>query len=218
MGAARVAYAILPRPADSRPHRPARVVAVYQRLPWRLQQALATRRGLVAVGRRVPPIYAASRRLGSWPGLHAGAARHPASVAAARASSGGHKPTAWAAAWTFLTINGIDLMTGFDVDAAELLMNNVATQRDLAVESVAHGLAAFAQRRRWRHHDSTARPGLDQSSGAMDGGLGRLSGRAAQVRSGCSLHRLAIKWSPFGDVPNPDLNVSAADRCRTNIR
>ncbi|BBX27393.1 type II toxin-antitoxin system death-on-curing family toxin [Mycolicibacterium alvei] len=40
----------------------------------------------------------------------------------------GNKRTAWASAWTFLHINGIELAPDFDIDRAEILMNEVATQ------------------------------------------------------------------------------------------
>ncbi|WP_137724913.1 type II toxin-antitoxin system death-on-curing family toxin [Prescottella subtropica] len=48
------------------------------------------------------------------------------SVARNQALVDGNKRTAWAAAWLFLGYNGIRLRRGFDVDAAELLMNDVA--------------------------------------------------------------------------------------------
>ena len=55
----------------------------------------------------------------------------------------GNKRTAWAAAWTFLYVNGIQLASDFDVDAAEELMNEVATrERELA--DIAAALAGFA--------------------------------------------------------------------------
>lgn len=39
----------------------------------------------------------------------------------------GNKRTAWVAAWTFLGINGHVLVPGYDVDAAERLVLDVAT-------------------------------------------------------------------------------------------
>ncbi len=39
----------------------------------------------------------------------------------------GNKGTAWAAAWTFLNINGVALAATYDVDAAERLVLDVAT-------------------------------------------------------------------------------------------
>jgi death-on-curing protein len=55
----------------------------------------------------------------------------------------GNKRTAWAAAWTFLHINGIPL-GDFDVDDAEVFMNDVATRGDLGVDAVAARLAGYA--------------------------------------------------------------------------
>ncbi|MDH6245202.1 type II toxin-antitoxin system death-on-curing family toxin [Mycobacterium sp. OTB74] len=55
----------------------------------------------------------------------------------------GNKRTAWAAAWTFLHINSFELAPDFDVDRAEDLMNNVATQ-DLDLSEIATALRGFA--------------------------------------------------------------------------
>ncbi|MHC9296571.1 type II toxin-antitoxin system death-on-curing family toxin [Mycobacterium sp. LTG2003] len=55
----------------------------------------------------------------------------------------GNKRTAWAAAWTFLHINGFELAADFDVDRAEDLMNEVAT-RDCDVSEIAASLFSFA--------------------------------------------------------------------------
>lgn len=57
----------------------------------------------------------------------------------------GNKRTAWAAAWTFLHLNGSELAHDFDVDRAEELMNDVAT-RDCDLSYIAASLAAFADR------------------------------------------------------------------------
>jgi death on curing protein len=57
----------------------------------------------------------------------------------------GNKRTAWAAAWTFLHINGIQLAADFDVDDAEAFMNQVATDADLAVDVIASKLATYAK-------------------------------------------------------------------------
>jgi death on curing protein len=54
----------------------------------------------------------------------------------------GNKRTAWAAAWTFLHINGVELAE-FDVDDAEAFMNDVATMSDLTVDYVAGKLASY---------------------------------------------------------------------------
>ena len=55
----------------------------------------------------------------------------------------GNKRTAWAAAWTFLHINGVELAADFGVDRVEDLMNEVAT-RDCELASIAAELAGFA--------------------------------------------------------------------------
>lgn len=55
----------------------------------------------------------------------------------------GNKRTAWAAAWTFLYVNGIQLASDFDVDAAEQLMDEVAT-REREPADIAAALAGFA--------------------------------------------------------------------------
>jgi death-on-curing protein len=67
-------------------------------------------------------------------------ARNPAFV-------DGDKRTAWAAAWTFLHINGIQL-GDFDVDDAEVFMNEVATQGDLGIDGIAIKLVGYAHSRR----------------------------------------------------------------------
>jgi death on curing protein len=57
----------------------------------------------------------------------------------------GNKRTAWAAAWTFLHINGIELAVDFDVDDAEAFMNQVATEADLAVDVIASKLSTYGK-------------------------------------------------------------------------
>ena len=56
----------------------------------------------------------------------------------------GNKRTAWAAAWTFLYINGVELNPDFDVDDAEIFMNAVATKADLQLAELAKKLQACA--------------------------------------------------------------------------
>jgi death-on-curing protein len=58
----------------------------------------------------------------------------------------GNNRTAWAAAWTFLYINGIELGE-FDVDDAEAFMNEAAADATLTVEYIAGKLAGYAQGR-----------------------------------------------------------------------
>jgi death on curing protein len=57
----------------------------------------------------------------------------------------GNKRTAWAAAWTFLYLNGIELAADFDVDDAELFMNKAATDASLAIGAIADKLQSFAE-------------------------------------------------------------------------
>jgi death on curing protein len=56
----------------------------------------------------------------------------------------GNKRTAWAAAWTFLHINDIELTADFDADDADAFMNQVATDADLAVDDIARKLSTYA--------------------------------------------------------------------------
>ena len=55
----------------------------------------------------------------------------------------GNKRTAWAAAWTFLHINGIELGE-FDVDDAESFMYSVATDSMMALGDIVNKLASYA--------------------------------------------------------------------------
>lgn len=55
----------------------------------------------------------------------------------------GNKRTAWAAAWTFLYLNEVEL-GDFDVDDAEVFMNDVATSSELQVEYIARKLSSYA--------------------------------------------------------------------------
>jgi death on curing protein len=55
----------------------------------------------------------------------------------------GNKRTAWAAAWTFLHINGV-MLGEFDVDDAELFMNEVATDSDLQIDYIAGKLTVYS--------------------------------------------------------------------------
>lgn len=54
----------------------------------------------------------------------------------------GNKRTAWAAAWTFLSINGLAL-GDFDVDDAEEFINDVATQGDIDIAYIADRLSSY---------------------------------------------------------------------------
>ncbi len=79
----------------------------------------------------------------AYPELWDKAAALLQSLARNHALVDGNKRTAWAAAWTFLYINGIELAADFDVDRAEDLMNEVATQ-DCELSDVATSLMGFA--------------------------------------------------------------------------
>lgn len=80
----------------------------------------------------------------AYPDLYAKAAALLQSLARNHALVDGNKRTAWASAWTFLYINGIELSPNFDVDAAEAFMNEVAQRGELSVEDIAATLASFA--------------------------------------------------------------------------
>ena len=54
----------------------------------------------------------------------------------------GNKRTAWAAAWTFLYLNGVALGR-FDVDDAEAFIINMATRGDLDLEYIASKLTQY---------------------------------------------------------------------------
>jgi death-on-curing protein len=79
----------------------------------------------------------------AYPQLWDKAAALLQSLARNHALVDGNKRTAWAAAWTFLHINGFELAEDFDVDRAEDLMNEVATS-DCSLGYIADVLAGFA--------------------------------------------------------------------------
>jgi len=79
----------------------------------------------------------------AYPDDFAKAAALLQSLARNHALVDGNKRTAWAAAWTFLYINGVGL-DEFDVDDAELFMNRVAAEGDLSIEYIAEKLAGYA--------------------------------------------------------------------------
>ncbi len=80
----------------------------------------------------------------AYPDLYSKAAALLQSLARNHALIDGNKRTAWASAWTFLHLNGIDLSPDFDVDTAEIFMNDVAQHGELTVEDIAVTLASFA--------------------------------------------------------------------------
>ncbi|MGU3499475.1 type II toxin-antitoxin system death-on-curing family toxin [Mycobacterium sp. C31M] len=79
----------------------------------------------------------------AYPQLWDKAAALLQSLARNHALVDGNKRTAWAAAWTFLFINGVELAPDFDVDRAEDLMNEVATA-DCGLDYIAEVLTGFA--------------------------------------------------------------------------
>ncbi|WP_245635864.1 type II toxin-antitoxin system death-on-curing family toxin [Herbiconiux solani] len=79
----------------------------------------------------------------SYPGLPEKAAALLHSLARNHALLDGNKRTAWAAAWVFLRVNGWRLDQGFDVDAAEKMMIEVAVG-ELDVAHIAALLGTFA--------------------------------------------------------------------------
>lgn len=78
----------------------------------------------------------------AYPELWDKAAALLQSLARNHAMVDGNKRTAWAAAWVFLYVNGVELAADFDVDRAEDLMNEVATQ-DCELSYVATSLMGF---------------------------------------------------------------------------
>jgi death on curing protein len=83
--------------------------------------------------------------LDAYPDKFTKAAALLQSLAGNHALVDGNKRTAWAAAWTFLHINGTELAADFDVDDAEAFMNQVATDADLAVDVIASKLSTYAK-------------------------------------------------------------------------
>lgn len=80
----------------------------------------------------------------AYPDLYAKAAAPLQSLASNHALVDGNKRIAWASAWTFLHLNGIELSPDFDVDAAEVFMNDVAQREELSIDDIAGTLASFA--------------------------------------------------------------------------
>ncbi len=83
--------------------------------------------------------------LDAYPDLFTKAAAFLQSLARNHPLVDGNKRTAWAAAWTLLTINGVELDPDFDVDAAEQLVLDVATGTQQSIAQIAEVLATFAQ-------------------------------------------------------------------------
>lgn len=82
----------------------------------------------------------------AYPDPHSKAAALLQSLARNHALIDGNKRNAWASAWTFLYLNGVELSPQFDVDVAEEFVNEVAQRGDLTVDDIAATLASFAVR------------------------------------------------------------------------
>jgi death on curing protein len=84
--------------------------------------------------------------LDAYPDDLAKAAALLQSLARNHARVDGNKRTAWAAAWTFLHINGVerDELDEFDVDDAEEFMKAVATDATMTLGHIASKLASCA--------------------------------------------------------------------------
>jgi death on curing protein len=82
--------------------------------------------------------------LDAYPDLFTKAAALLQSLARNHAFVDGDKRTAWAAAWTFLTVNGFELAPAYDVDAAECLVLDVATGVEQSIDKIAETLGQFA--------------------------------------------------------------------------
>lgn len=81
--------------------------------------------------------------LDAYPDDLAKAAALLQSLARNHALVDGNKRTAWAATWTFLHINGIELGE-FDVDDAEEFMNAVAIDATTTLDHIVSKLASYA--------------------------------------------------------------------------
>jgi death on curing protein len=81
----------------------------------------------------------------AYPDLYSMAAALLQSLARNHALVDGNKRTAWASAWTFLYINGIELSSDYDVDAAEAFVNDVAQVSALAIDDIARKLMSFTK-------------------------------------------------------------------------
>lgn len=80
-----------------------------------------------------------------YPDLFDKAAALLHSLARNHALLDGNKRTAWAGAWTFLRLNGVELTDAFDVDDAELFINEVAEGKyDGKLEAVSTKLGSYA--------------------------------------------------------------------------
>jgi death-on-curing protein len=80
--------------------------------------------------------------LDAYPDLFSKAAALLQSLVRNYALVDGNERMAWAAAWTFLFINGVEL-GDYDVDDAEAFMDEAATRGDIEIAYIAGKLAGF---------------------------------------------------------------------------
>jgi death-on-curing protein len=80
----------------------------------------------------------------AYPDIFTKAAALLQSLARNHALVDGNERTAWAATWTFLGINGVELAAGFDVDRAEEFVVDVATGEEVLIGVIAEHLERFA--------------------------------------------------------------------------
>ena len=80
--------------------------------------------------------------LDAYPDIFTKAAALLQSLARNHALVDGNKRTAWASAWVFLYLNGVTL-SEFDVDDAEMFMNDVATDGELEIGYIATKLTSY---------------------------------------------------------------------------
>lgn len=79
----------------------------------------------------------------AYPSLLEKAAAFLQSLARNHALIDGNKRTAWAAAWSFLYLNGVLLADEYDVDAAEAFMYDVAKRGEMTIQEIASRLDEF---------------------------------------------------------------------------
>jgi death on curing protein len=92
-----------------------------------------------AVARPVATVFG----IDAYPDLFTKAAALFQSLARNHALVDGNERTAWEATSAFIGINGVELRAGFDVDATEEFVLNVATGSQTVIEEIAADLARF---------------------------------------------------------------------------
>ncbi|KXO97998.1 type II toxin-antitoxin system death-on-curing family toxin [Tsukamurella pseudospumae] len=81
----------------------------------------------------------------AYPTLYAKAAALMQSIARNHPFVDGNKRTAWASAWAFLRLNGVNLAADYDVDDAERFVLDVAVGAIEDIEAIAGRFAEFAE-------------------------------------------------------------------------